>query len=72
MIANLFCYHLQIILFLSKDQSSSNEEEDEYMSRIPYSNAIGSIMYLIVCTRLDLAHAVNTLSRFMTNLGPNH
>ena len=25
---------------LSKDKSPTNEEEDEYMSKIPYSNAI--------------------------------
>jgi len=57
---------------LSKEQSPANEEEKEYMNKIPYSNVIGSIMYLMVCTRPDLAHAVSTLSRFMSNPGPKH
>jgi len=57
---------------LSKEQSPANEEEKEYMNKIPYSNVIGSIMYLMVCTRPDLAHTVSTLSRFMSNLGPKH
>lgn len=28
---------------------------------------MGSIMYSIVCTRLDLAHAINLLSKYMSN-----
>ena len=57
---------------LSRDKSPANEEEQEYMSKFPYSNAMGSVMYLMVCTRPNLARAISTLSRFMTNLGPIH
>lgn len=57
---------------LSKDQAICNEYKVEYMSRIPYSNVIGSIMYLMVCTRLNLAFLVSTLSRYMSNQGPQH
>lgn len=32
--------------------------------RIPYQNLIGSLMYISVCTRPDIAHAVNFLSQF--------
>lgn len=32
--------------------------------RIPYQNLIGSLMYLSVCTRPDIAHSVNILSQF--------
>ena len=42
------------------------------MNRISYSNAIRSMMYLMVYAGSDLAHAINTLSRFMTNPSPNH
>ncbi|PKI49661.1 hypothetical protein CRG98_029906 [Punica granatum] len=35
---------------LSKAQSSSTQEERDYMSRIPYASAIGSIMYAMLCT----------------------
>jgi len=38
------------------------------MSRVPYNSAMGSLIYSINYTRLDLAYAVNTVSRFMSNL----
>lgn len=57
---------------LSKKQSLANEEEDEFMKKIPYSSDIGSVMYLMVCTRPDLAYVVSTLSRYMSNPGPKH
>jgi hypothetical protein len=42
------------------------------MSRVPYSSAVGSLMYVMVCTRLDIAHAVGVVSRYMNNLGKEH
>ena len=36
------------------------------MSKMPYASAIGSLMYAIVCTRPDIAHAVEVVSRFMS------
>jgi hypothetical protein len=35
---------------LSAEMSPSTEEERGYMSRIPYANAVGSLMYAMVCT----------------------
>ena len=29
------------------------------MSRVPYSSVVGSLMYVMVCSRPDLAYAVN-------------
>ena len=57
---------------LSKDQSPLTEKEREFMSTIPYASAIGSIMYAMVCTRPDIAHAVGVVSRFMSNPGRQH
>ena len=37
-------------------------EEKEYMSRVPYASAVGSLMYAIVCTRPDLAHALSVVT----------
>ena len=48
------------------------EEEIEYMSRVPYSSAVGSLMYAMVCTRPDISHAVGVVSRYMNNLGKEH
>jgi hypothetical protein len=42
------------------------------MSRIPYANAVGSLMYAMVSTRPDISHAVGVVSRFMENPGKEH
>ena len=56
----------------SAEQCSKTQEEDEDMSRVPYASAMGSLMYAMVCTRPDIAHAVGVLSRFMSNPGKEH
>nr|GEW71538.1 putative reverse transcriptase domain, ribonuclease H-like domain, aspartic peptidase domain protein [Tanacetum cinerariifolium] len=43
----------------------------ERMSKVSYTNAIGSLMYL-VCTRPDIAYAVSIVSRYLANLDKNH
>jgi hypothetical protein len=42
------------------------------MSRVPYSLAIDNLMYAMVCTRQDIAHAMGVMSRYMKNLGKEH
>ncbi|XP_031248461.1 secreted RxLR effector protein 161-like [Pistacia vera] len=42
------------------------------MAGIPYASALGSLMYLMVCSRPDLGFAVSLVSRFMSNLGRTH
>ena len=42
------------------------------MSKVPYSSAVGSLMYAMVCTRLDISHAVGAVSRFMSDPGKEH
>nr|GEX41313.1 retrovirus-related Pol polyprotein from transposon TNT 1-94 [Tanacetum cinerariifolium] len=44
----------------------------ERISKVPYVNAVGSLMYLMVCTRPDIAHAVSIVSRYLVNPGKNH
>ena len=39
------------------------------MSWVPYASAVGSLMYTMVCTRPDIAHAVGVLSRYMLKPG---
>jgi len=53
---------------LSSKQCPQSPEENE-MSRVPYASAVGSLMYAMVCTRSDLAYAVSTVSRFISNPG---
>ena len=40
--------------------------------KIPYTSAVGSLMYAMVCTRPDIGYAVGVLSRFMSNPGKEH
>lgn len=42
------------------------------MAKIPYANAIGNLMYIMLCTRLDLAYVVNFLSRYMVDSCRDH
>ena len=57
---------------LSTEQCPSTDEEKEDMARVPYASAVGSLMYAMVCTRPDIAHAVGVVSRFMSNPGREH
>ncbi|GJX42309.1 retrovirus-related pol polyprotein from transposon TNT 1-94 [Tanacetum coccineum] len=41
----------------------------ERMNKMPYANAVGSSMYLMVCTRPNIAYAVSVVSRYLANLG---
>ena len=42
------------------------------MSRVPYASAVGSLMYEMVCTRLDIAHAMGFFSKYMSKLEKEH
>jgi hypothetical protein len=57
---------------LSTAQCPSIDEEIEYMSRVPYSSAVGSLMYDMVCSRLDLSYAMSLVSKYMSNPDKEH
>ena len=57
---------------LNKEQSPKIEEERDYMSKVPYASAIGSLMYAMVCTWSDIAHVMGVVSRFMSRPGNQH
>jgi hypothetical protein len=61
-----------ICVKLFADQCPNTQQEEEDMSHVPYANAVGSLMYAMVCTRLDIAHAVGVLSRYMSKPGKEH
>ncbi|GKA40987.1 retrovirus-related pol polyprotein from transposon TNT 1-94 [Tanacetum coccineum] len=50
----------------------SNDWDVERMSKVPYANVVGSLMYLMVCTRPDIAYAVSIVSRYLANPSKNH
>ena len=57
---------------LSSKQCPTSEKDKQEMTSIPYSSAVGSLMYAMVCTRPDIAHAVGVVSRFLSNPGKDH
>lgn len=64
--------HLSAHFKLSKSQEPTTEANFEYMKKVLYLSAVGSIMYAMVCFRLDIAYGVRVVSRFMGNLGKEH
>ena len=57
---------------LSLFMSSQTAEELAYMSRVPYANTVSYLMYAMVCTRSNIAHANSVVSRFMARPGREH
>ncbi|KAG8501913.1 hypothetical protein CXB51_004578 [Gossypium anomalum] len=57
---------------LSSALSPQSDDEIKYMSHVPYSSAVGSLMYAMVCSRPDLSYAVSAVSRYMANPGKEH
>jgi len=63
---------LPINFKLSSSMCPSSEAERIEMSRVPYASAVGSLMYVMTCTRPYIAQAVAVVSRFMANPGKEH
>ena len=59
-------------LKLTKEICPKTQEEGDKMSRVPYYSTAGSLMYVMVCPRLDIAHAVGVVSRYMSHPGIKH
>nr|GFC30159.1 hypothetical protein [Tanacetum cinerariifolium] len=57
---------------LSNELCASTPEEVAYMKKVPYAFVVGSIMYAVRCTRLDVAFAQNLVSRYQQNTGKLH
>ena len=78
----LDCYHIQDsklmdTLFdksfsLSHDMCPKTLEEKEKMSRVPYARVIGSLMYAMMCTHLNICYVVGLVSRYQSNPGQKH
>nr|GEV49026.1 retrotransposon protein, putative, Ty1-copia subclass [Tanacetum cinerariifolium] len=63
---------MQVDLHLSKSQCATTSAEMKRMHNVPYALDIGSIMYVVRCTRPDVAFAQNITSRFQQNFGEAH
>ena len=57
---------------LKATMSPTTIEECEYMTRVPYANAVGSLMYAMVYTRPDLSQTISIISRYIYNTGKGY
>ncbi|KAG2883895.1 hypothetical protein PC117_g25918 [Phytophthora cactorum] len=57
---------------LTKSMEPQTSEEKEAMKDIPYREVVGSLMYLMVGTRPDLAFYMREVSQFLSNPGKEH
>jgi hypothetical protein len=57
---------------LSSKQCPLSDEERNEMKKVPYASAVGRLMYVMVCTRSDIAHVVGMVSQFLSNPGKEH
>ena len=57
---------------LSQDQCPMTAEKKEYMKTISYASAVGSLMYVMLCTRPDICYSVGIVSRYQSNPGREH
>jgi len=48
------------------------QADQDYMSKVPYSSVVGSLMYAMVCTKPDLDYAVSMVSRFLNQPQKEH
>ena len=57
---------------LSSRLCPCTEADMAFMSKFPYTSAVGSLMYAMICSHPDLSHAVRVVSRYMANPGKEH
>ena len=63
---------LPINFKLSTSMFPSNEAEMIEMSRVSYASAVRSLMFVMICTRPNIAQAIRVVSRYMANPGREH
>ena len=57
---------------LSKKIYPKTPEERKRMNEISYALAMGSIMYAMLCTKLDVAYALGIASKFQADPEEDH
>ncbi|KAG8640816.1 hypothetical protein MANES_13G085878v8 [Manihot esculenta] len=57
---------------LSVALSPQSKNGIDYISHIPYSNTVNSIIYAMIYTRSDISYVFSVVTRFMSNLRREH
>ena len=66
------CVPLASYLKLCQSDCPKSDAEKAEMAKVPYSSAVGSLMYAMICTRPDIAYAVGVVNTYMSNPGKKH
>lgn len=53
---------------LNNLQCPITEEDRQKIVKLSYANVVGCLIYAMVLTRLDIAHAISIVSKYMTIL----
>ena len=59
--AKTICSPLAGYLKHSSKQCPTSEKEVKEMSKVPYASVVGSLMYVMVCTRPYMTHVVGVV-----------
>jgi hypothetical protein len=57
---------------LTTEQCQKTREEIEDMACVLYASVVGSLMYVMVCNRTYISHAMGVFSRYMSTPGKEH
>jgi hypothetical protein len=55
-----------------KTKLKKNMNKNDEMVKVLYQQVMGSLMYTMLCIRLDLAYSISVVSQHMTNLNLKH
>ena len=58
----LLPFRLGVLLF--DDQRPKTQEEVDMMRQVPYASAVGSLMYVMLCTRPDICYSIGIVNRY--------
>ena len=57
---------------LSANQHPKTPAKIERMREISYASAVGSLIYAMLCTRLDICSVIGMVSRYQSEPGEEH
>ena len=53
---------------LSNDQRPKTQKDVDMMRQVPYASVVGSLMYVMLCTRPNICYSVGMVSQYQSNL----
>lgn len=57
---------------LSKLQAPSTRQYKFLVDKVLYAQEVGSLIYAIICTRVDISNVISVINRFMSDHGKEH